>query len=60
MSQAPPAGVHPATSRGRLFAALCQTATWSGVGVLALLLVCVLWQSWGWLNLPFLTNYDSA
>ncbi len=60
MSKALPAVVRSVSTRGRLFAALCRTAIWSAVGVLAILLACVLWQSWGWLDLSFLTSYDSA
>lgn len=60
MNQGRAVAARTATARGHLFELLCSAATWSGVGVLAVLLACVVWQSWGWLDVQFLTSYDSA
>lgn len=43
----------------RLFTLVCGGSTWLGFGVLAVLLVAVLYQSWGWLDWQFLTSFDS-
>ncbi len=44
---------------GQLFAGVCATSAWLGVGVLIVLLAGVLWQGAGWLTWSFLTHYDS-
>lgn len=45
--------------RGKIFAAICVVATWSGIVVLAVLLAGVIWQASGWLSWDFLTHFDS-
>ena len=44
---------------GFVFAALCAAATWLSCAVLAVLLAAVVVQAWGWLDLQFLTSFDS-
>lgn len=44
---------------GRVFAAVCLVSTWFGIAVLAVLLIGVFVQAFGWLNWGFLTSYDS-
>jgi phosphate transport system permease protein len=44
---------------GFVFAALCSAATWLSCAVLAVLLGTVVVQAWGWLDLQFLTSFDS-
>lgn len=43
----------------RLFAWLCLLSTTSGVLILAILLACILFRAWGWLDTDFLTSFDS-
>jgi phosphate transport system permease protein len=50
-------------SRGRtegwFFSLACRAATWSGCAVLAVLLLAIAFQAWGWLDWQFLTSFDS-
>jgi phosphate transport system permease protein len=43
---------------GRAFHALCLFATLAGIAGLAVLLIAVSVQAWGWLDWQFLTSYD--
>lgn len=43
----------------RLFEWICLLSTTFGVFVLAVLLLCILYRAWGWLDYGFLTNFDS-
>jgi len=43
----------------RIFKWVCQAATLTGILVLFVLLSAVVWQSWGWLDLQYLGDYDS-
>ncbi len=43
---------------GRAFHGLCLCATLAGIAGLAVLLVAVAYQAWGWLDWQFLTSYD--
>lgn len=56
-----PAWVGVGTRRellGRAFHVLCLFATLAGIAGLAVLLVAVAVQAWGWLDWQFLTSYD--
>ena len=44
---------------GRLFARLCMLSAAFGIGALAVMLVGIAWQAYGWLDWDFLTRYDS-
>jgi phosphate transport system permease protein len=45
--------------KGRVFAVLCWLATWLSCAMLAVLLIAVTVQAWGWLDWQFLTSFDS-
>lgn len=45
---------------GWLFAWFCWACTWVGLVFLALMLLGIGWQAWGWLDWQFLTSYDSG
>jgi len=44
---------------GRIFKSICCASTWTGIVVLVVLLVAVLWKAWGWLDWDYLSHYDS-
>ena len=44
---------------GRIFGVVCMVSTWSGIIILGVLLIGVIWQALGWLDWQFLSNYDS-
>lgn len=44
---------------GWIFALLCSSATWFSCVVLAVLLIAVVAKAWGWLDIQFLTSFDS-
>ena len=44
---------------GKLFEWTCFGSTWFGIAVLAILLLGILWKSFGWLTWDFLSNYHS-
>jgi phosphate transport system permease protein len=41
------------------FAVMCSAATWLSCTILAVLLITVVVQAWGWFDLQFLTSFDS-
>ena len=43
----------------RWFERACLAATLTGIVVLAVLLVAIFWQAWGWLDIQYLGSYDS-
>ncbi|MEZ6057769.1 MAG: PstA family ABC transporter permease [Planctomycetaceae bacterium] len=45
---------------GWMFEAVCGGAAWSSLAMLALLLVSIVFLSWGRVNWEFLTSYDSS
>lgn len=44
---------------GFVFALVCWLSTWFGLVCLLVLLGGIVWQAWGWLDVRFLTSYDS-
>ncbi len=44
---------------GRIFEAFCLSATLFGLIMLAILMISIVWKSWGWLDGSFFTNFDS-
>ncbi|MSO19033.1 MAG: phosphate ABC transporter permease PstA [Acidobacteria bacterium] len=45
--------------RSRMMKTFFQVATWTGVFILAILLIQISWQAMGWLDLQFLTSFPS-
>ena len=43
----------------RWFERVCLAATLTGIVVLAVLLIAIVWQAWGWLDIQYLGSYDS-
>ncbi|NNF06812.1 MAG: phosphate ABC transporter permease PstA [Candidatus Eisenbacteria bacterium] len=58
-AQTTPSNIEKRRRQARLFKRFCQVVTWSGVVLLAILLIHVSRQGLGWLDYDFLTSFPS-
>ncbi len=57
--QEPPGRLATRHRIGWCFEKLCLGSSWTGIAALGVMLVCIAWMAWGWLDWKFLTVYDS-